>query len=137
MASPASVPGHPIQPIIIPFPIGLGVFSLVADVIYLWRGNPIWKDWISFYTLLGGIVGAALAAVCGINRLANKVNYSSLPFVSGSSAQKIHWAPFACFSRGDNNPRCSSRWRAPRYTCANKHCVMSDVSQPLWGRPVL
>ena len=71
MASPASVPGHPIHPIIIPFPIGLGVFSLVADVIYLWRGNPIWKDWISFYTLLGGIVGAALAAVCGINRLAN------------------------------------------------------------------
>ncbi len=66
MASPASIGGHPIHPMIIPFPIALWVFSLVADVIYLWRGNPVWRDWIAFYTLLGGIVGAALAAVFGI-----------------------------------------------------------------------
>jgi uncharacterized membrane protein len=51
---------------IIPFPIALWVFSLVADVIYLWRGNPVWKDWIAFYTLLGGIVMAAVAAVPGL-----------------------------------------------------------------------
>ena len=63
MASPASIGGHPIHPMIIPFPIALWVFSLVADVIYLWRGNPVWKDWIAFYTLLGGIVMAAVAAV--------------------------------------------------------------------------
>jgi uncharacterized membrane protein len=66
MASPASIGGHPIHPMIIPFPIALWVFSLVADVIYLWRGNPVWRDWIAFYTLLGGIIGAALAAVFGI-----------------------------------------------------------------------
>jgi uncharacterized membrane protein len=66
MASPASVGGHPIHPMIIPFPIGLWVFSLVADVIYLWRGNPVWRDYVAFYTLLGGIIGAALAAVFGI-----------------------------------------------------------------------
>jgi len=51
---------------IIPFPIALWVFSLVADLIYLWRGNPIWRDWVAFYSLLGGIIGAALAAVFGI-----------------------------------------------------------------------
>jgi uncharacterized membrane protein len=50
---------------LIPFPLALWFFSLIADVIYLWRGNPIWKDWIAFYTLLGGIIGAALAAVPG------------------------------------------------------------------------
>ena len=66
MASPASVGGHPIHPMIIPFPIGLWVFSLIADLIYLWRGNPVWRDWIAFYALLGGIIGAALAAVFGI-----------------------------------------------------------------------
>jgi uncharacterized membrane protein len=66
MKSPASIGGHPIHPILIPFPIGLWVFSLIADVIYLWRGNPVWKDWIAFYALLGGIIGAALAAVFGI-----------------------------------------------------------------------
>jgi uncharacterized membrane protein len=51
---------------LIPFPIALWVFSLIADVIYLWRGNPAWRDWIAFYTLLAGIIGAALAAVFGI-----------------------------------------------------------------------
>lgn len=66
MASPASIGGHPVHPMIIPFPIALWVFSLVADVIYLWRGNPVWRDWIAFYALLGGIIGAAVAAVPGV-----------------------------------------------------------------------
>jgi uncharacterized membrane protein len=66
MASPASIGGHPVHPMIIPFPIALWVFSLVADVIYLWRGNPIWRDWIAFYALLAGIIGAAAAAVPGL-----------------------------------------------------------------------
>ncbi len=65
MASPASIGGHPIHPMIIPFPIALWVFSLVADVIFLWRGNPVWRDYIAFYTLLGGCLGAAVAAVPG------------------------------------------------------------------------
>jgi uncharacterized membrane protein len=51
---------------LIPFPIALWIFSLVADLIYLWRGNPAWRDWVAFYTLLGGIIGAALAAVPGL-----------------------------------------------------------------------
>src|SRR6185436_18625557 len=66
MASPASIGGHPVHPMIIPFPIALWVFSLVADVIYLWRGNPVWKDYVAFYALLGGIIGAAVAAVPGL-----------------------------------------------------------------------
>ncbi|HUS13253.1 MAG TPA: DUF2231 domain-containing protein [Pyrinomonadaceae bacterium] len=66
MASPASIGGHPVHPMIIPFPIALWVFSLVADVIFLWRGNPVWRDYIAFYTLLGGIIGAAAAAVPGL-----------------------------------------------------------------------
>jgi uncharacterized membrane protein len=66
MASPASIGRHPVHPMLIPFPIALWVFSFIADVIYLWRGNPIWRDWIAFYTLLGGIIGAAVAAVPGL-----------------------------------------------------------------------
>jgi uncharacterized membrane protein len=66
MASRASIGGHPIHPMLIPFPIGLLVFSLVADLIYLWRGNPIWKDYIAFYTMLGGIIGATAAAIPGL-----------------------------------------------------------------------
>lgn len=66
MASRASIGGHPIHPMLIPFPIGLLVFSFIADVIFLWNGNPIWKDYVAFYTMLGGIIGAAAAAVPGL-----------------------------------------------------------------------
>ena len=65
MSSPASIAGHPIHPMLIPFPIALWVFSLIADLIYVWRDNPAW-EWIAFYTLAGGIIGAILAAVFGI-----------------------------------------------------------------------
>lgn len=51
---------------LIPFPIGLLVFSFIADLIYFWRGNPIWKDYIAFYTMLAGIIGAAAAAIPGL-----------------------------------------------------------------------
>jgi uncharacterized membrane protein len=66
MASPASIGGHPIHPMLIPFPIALWVFSLIADLVYLWRGNPVWRDYVAFYALLGGIIGAVAAAVFGI-----------------------------------------------------------------------
>lgn len=66
MASPASIGGHPVHPMIIPFPIALWVFSFVADLIFLWRGNPVWREYIAFYTLLAGIIGGAVAAVPGI-----------------------------------------------------------------------
>jgi uncharacterized membrane protein len=51
---------------LIPFPIGLLVFSIVADLIYLWRGNPVWENYVAFYSLLAGIIGAAAAAVPGL-----------------------------------------------------------------------
>src|SRR5215831_16378004 len=66
MASKASIGGHPLHPMLIPFPIGLLVFSLLADLIYLWRGNPVWEHYIAFYTLLAGIIGAAAAAIPGM-----------------------------------------------------------------------
>lgn len=31
----------------------------------MWRGNPVWRDFISFYTLMAGIIGGAVAAVPG------------------------------------------------------------------------
>jgi uncharacterized membrane protein len=66
MTSPASLGKHPIHPMLIPFPIALWVFSLIADVIYIWRGNPVWRDFIAFYTLMAGIIGGAMAAVPGL-----------------------------------------------------------------------
>ena len=66
MASRASIGGHPIHPILIPFPIGLLVFSFISDLIFLWKGNPVWRDYIAFYTMLAGIIGGAAAAIPGL-----------------------------------------------------------------------
>src|SRR2546423_6522475 len=87
MASPASMGRHPIHPIIIPFPIALWIFSLVADVIYLWRGNAVWRDYVAFYALLGGIVGAVVAAVPGV------VYWLSITNPEGENNAKWHARP--------------------------------------------
>ncbi|HYJ47121.1 MAG TPA: DUF2231 domain-containing protein [Pyrinomonadaceae bacterium] len=65
MASPASFMRHPIHPMLIPFPIALWVFSFVADLVYLWRSNVGW-EWMAYWTILSGCVGAVAAAVFGI-----------------------------------------------------------------------
>jgi uncharacterized membrane protein len=49
---------------LVPLPIGLWIFSLVSDVIYLAGGNPAWAT-ASWYTMAGGIIGAIAAAVPG------------------------------------------------------------------------
>ena len=61
-----SIGKHPVHPMLIPFPIGLWVFSFVADIIFLmgW-GGPVWND-VAFYTMVGGMVGALLAAPFGL-----------------------------------------------------------------------
>jgi uncharacterized membrane protein len=66
MSSPASIRKHPIHPILVAFPIGLWIFSLVCDLIFLlgWGGS-LWKD-VALYTMAGGTVGALLAAVPGL-----------------------------------------------------------------------
>lgn len=62
----ARIAGHPVHPMLIVFPIGLWVFSLVADILFLWGGrNPFWRD-AAYYTMFGGFVGALAAAVPGL-----------------------------------------------------------------------
>jgi uncharacterized membrane protein len=68
MSSTASIGGHPIHPMLIPFPIALWIFSLVTDIIYLIRGNGGHTDWITIskWSLLAGCIGAVAAAIFGI-----------------------------------------------------------------------
>jgi uncharacterized membrane protein len=65
MNTPASIGNHPIHPMLVVFPIGLWVFSLVSDFVFLLGNNLRWAD-IAFYAMLGGFVGALLAAVPGL-----------------------------------------------------------------------
>ena len=65
MASRASIAGHPIHPMLVPIPIGLFVFSLVADIAARFGWGDAWPT-VAFYCIGGAIAGALLAAVFGL-----------------------------------------------------------------------
>jgi len=66
MSSPASFKGHPIHSVLVAFPIGLLIFSLVCDLLGLvYPSNSSWGT-VAFYSMVGGIIGALLAAVPGL-----------------------------------------------------------------------
>ncbi len=62
--STARIAGHPLHPMIIPFPIAFFVSALVTDVIYLSNGRPGFAE-ASMWLLGAGIAMALLAAVFG------------------------------------------------------------------------
>src|SRR5687768_812799 len=65
MKTPASIAGHPIHPMLVTLPIGLWVFSLVCDAFFvLGAGATHWAT-VSFWTMLGGILFAVVAAIPG------------------------------------------------------------------------
>jgi uncharacterized membrane protein len=65
MASKASIAGHPVHPMIIPFPLALWSTSFVADVIfYFFRNSSLLL--ISKFLLAAGCLGAVAAAIPGI-----------------------------------------------------------------------
>ena len=66
MRTPASVARHPIHPMLVPVAIGLWLFSLVCDLIFVMGAGATHWATVSFWTMLGGIVGALIAAVPGI-----------------------------------------------------------------------
>jgi uncharacterized membrane protein len=65
MASKANIGGHPIHPILIPFPIALWTTSFATDVVfYFWRNSSLLL--ISKFLLAAGCLGAIAAAIPGI-----------------------------------------------------------------------
>jgi uncharacterized membrane protein len=66
MRTPASIARHPIHPMLVPLPIGLWLFSLFCDLVHRFgASSPNWEV-VAWYTMVGGIVGALLAAVPGL-----------------------------------------------------------------------
>ncbi len=68
MANPrstASIAGHPIHPMLIPFPIAFFIATFVCDLAYWQSANAIWAM-AAIWLLGAGIVMAALAAVAGL-----------------------------------------------------------------------
>jgi len=65
MASKASIAGHPVHPMIIPFPLALWTTSFVADLLFYFTRQPT-LVFISKFLLAAGCIGAVAAAVPGI-----------------------------------------------------------------------
>ena len=73
MRTPASIAGHPIHPMLVPVAIGGFILSFAFDVVCMMTGTPDPWSTVAYYTMIGGIVGALLAAVFGF------VDLMSLP----------------------------------------------------------
>ena len=70
MASPnpqstAQIAGHPLHPMLIPFPVAFLVATFVCDLIFWRTGNPAWST-ASLWLLGAALIMAALAAVAGL-----------------------------------------------------------------------
>jgi uncharacterized membrane protein len=63
--STASIAGHPIHPMLIPFPIAFFVGTFVCDLVFWSSGNASWVD-ATLWLLGAGLIMAALAAVAGL-----------------------------------------------------------------------
>ena len=66
MKTPASIARHPIHPMLVPFPIGLWIFSFLCDLAFvLGAGASHWAT-LSYYSMIAGVLGALVAAIPGV-----------------------------------------------------------------------
>jgi uncharacterized membrane protein len=86
MRTPASIAGHPIHPMVVPIAIGGFILSFVFDIVCLASGNIDPWATVAYYTMIGGIVGALIAAVFGFT------DYASLDNVHIKHTASMHMA---------------------------------------------
>ena len=63
--STARIAGHPIHPMLVPFPIVCFIGALLTDIVYWRSANVMWADF-SAWLLAAGLVGGTLAAIAGL-----------------------------------------------------------------------
>jgi uncharacterized membrane protein len=69
--STASIAGHPIHPLLVPFPIALFTGALATDIAYWQTEQTIWSDFSS-WLIAGGLVMGGLAALAGLIDFASR-----------------------------------------------------------------
>src|SRR5829696_2488285 len=74
--STARIGGHPIHPMLIPFPIAFFVAVFLCDLVYWGNGNAGWVA-AGIWLLGAGLVTAALAALAGLIDLVGDVRIRS------------------------------------------------------------
>ena len=72
--------GHPVHPMLVVFPLGLLVTSLIFDFIQIGTGNGTWSL-VAEYMIGAGVIGGLLAAIFGL------IDWLAIP--SGTRAKSI------------------------------------------------
>ena len=80
MESHLKVLGHPLHPILIVFPLGLFVTSVVFDVIRIINGNAFFSE-VAFWMISAGLLGGLFAGAAGL------ADYVAIP--RGTRAARI------------------------------------------------
>jgi uncharacterized membrane protein len=75
--STAQIAGHPVHPMLIPFPIACFVLAFVSDLAFWRNSNEFWAS-ASLWLLGIGLIMAALAAVMGLIDLTGDVQVRNL-----------------------------------------------------------
>jgi uncharacterized membrane protein len=86
MANPkstAQIAGHPIHPMLIPFPIAFLVSALVCDLVFWWTGYRIWATAAMWLLGFGALMGL-LAGVFGL------IDYFVEPKIRDLTDAKLH-----------------------------------------------
>ena len=65
MQSRAKLLGHPLHPILIPFPLGLLITSFIFDIVFLITRTAIFSV-VAFWMLTAGVIGGLIAALPGV-----------------------------------------------------------------------
>jgi uncharacterized membrane protein len=80
MESRAKLLGHPIHPMLIPFPLGLLPTAVIFDVVHLVTGDGLFAQ-VSFWMIFAGVLGGLAAAVFGA------IDWLAIP--AGTRAKRI------------------------------------------------
>src|SRR5919197_4903525 len=87
MRARAQIKSHPIHPMLVAFPVGLWISSLVFDLLAVASDN-VFLAITGFYAIVAGCIGATLSAVAGTIDLFSVVPPNS----SGRNRGYIHGA---------------------------------------------
>lgn len=109
--------GHPVHPILVNLPIGSYIGSLIFDLVYLWRGDPLWYE-MAFWLMGIGIIGHVSAAGSGLvdffalskDRTAAAYPTARLHLIIGAVLLAVYLVNFYLRWSTGLPPHSSSRW---------------------------
>lgn len=81
--SKAAIAGHPIHPMLIPFPLAMLALLPVTDIVYASTEHWFWAS-VSYYLLWAGLISAGLAGIFGL------VDFIGVPRVRSVRAGWAH-----------------------------------------------